>query len=516
VLLRNSTLFLFAFLAGTTFAQDKFLDSLKLALKNAGHDTTRCEILNALAETASDEEWPVFNEQLLKLAEKNAYLHEKGPVRIFYLRHLSAAYNNKGILHDNRGDLQKGLEYYYKSLKIAGEINDKEGVAYTLNNIGFIYRKQGDIPNALEFYHKSLKIRESLGDKQGIEMSLNNIGAINFHVGDLPRALEYYQKSLKISEEIQSLSGIATAYNNIGRTYSLMGEAKTHPDSLSSQKCLFQRALLYYEKSLGLLEKLNARPQLAAALGNIGFILERQGKMNEALDHYYRSLKIREDINDPEGVANANTNIAYTLYKQGKTGEALLHATRGLKLAQQLGYPENIKSAAGVLKLIYVRQNKFREAFQLYELEICMRDSVSNEVTKKATIKKQFQYQYEKKASQDSVKSAEEQKVKNALLDAQQAQLNQEKTQRFALYGGLLLFVGFGGFIFNRFRVSQKQKRIIEKQKEEVDVAYEKLHQKNKEVLDSIYYARRIQRCLLTNERSIAKMLERLKGEINL
>ncbi|MBK7666960.1 MAG: hypothetical protein IPJ32_06130 [Sphingobacteriaceae bacterium] len=36
------------------------IDSLKLALKNAKHDTVRCNILNTLAETASDEEWPAF------------------------------------------------------------------------------------------------------------------------------------------------------------------------------------------------------------------------------------------------------------------------------------------------------------------------------------------------------------------------------------------------------------------------------------------------------------------------
>ena len=136
----------------------------------------------------------------------------------------------------------------------------------------------------------------------------------------------------------------------------------------------------------------------------------------------------------------------------------------------------------------------------------------SNSQTKQASIKKHFQYEYEKKAAADSVKHAEEQKVKNALLKAQQAQLKQEKTQRVALYGGLVLVIAFSGFVFNRFRVTQKQKVIIEQQKVLVDEAFAQLEEKNKEVMDSIHYAKRIQTALMPNEKYIEKTLNKLNN----
>jgi len=43
-----------------------------------------------------------------------------------------------------------------------------------------------------------------------------------------------------------------------------------------------------------------------------------------------------------------------------------------------------------------------------------------------------------------------------------------------------------------------------------VDKAYDELHEKNKEVMDSIYYARRIQTALITNEKYIENSLNRL------
>ena len=146
----------------------------------------------------------------------------------------------------------------------------------------------------------------------------------------------------------------------------------------------------------------------------------------------------------------------------------------------------------------------------MYELEIKMGDSINNEDTKKASIKKQLQYHYEKQAAADSVKNAEEQKIKDAQLMAQSASLKQEKTQRYALYAGLVLIVGFLVFVFNRFRITQRQKKIIEKQKQLVDEAFEKLEEKQKEIMDSIHYAKRIQKALMTSEFLIGKFLKKL------
>ena len=139
-----------------------------------------------------------------------------------------------------------------------------------------------------------------------------------------------------------------------------------------------------------------------------------------------------------------------------------------------------------------------------------MRDSVNNQETKKASIKSQLKYEYEKQAAADSVKHAQAQKVKDAQLRAQNASLKQQKTQRYVLYGGLLLVVGILIFMINRFRITQRQKALIQKQKVFVDEAYEKLHEKNKEVLDSIHYAQRIQKALITSEKYIDKQLNKL------
>ena len=114
-----------------------------------------------------------------------------------------------------------------------------------------------------------------------------------------------------------------------------------------------------------------------------------------------------------------------------------------------------------------------------------------------------MQYVFVKKQMADSVKTVEEKKVAAA-------ELRSEKNKRYSLYGGLFLVLAFAGFIFNRFRVTQRQKKIIESQKEIVEEQKIIVEEKNKDILDSIHYARRIQRSLLPTEIYIDKNFKRL------
>jgi hypothetical protein len=107
-----------------------------------------------------------------------------------------------------------------------------------------------------------------------------------------------------------------------------------------------------------------------------------------------------------------------------------------------------------------------------------------------------MKFNFEKKTIADSIKVAADKKIN-------MAQLKQEKTQRYSLYGGLLLVVLFALFMVQRFRLTNKQKKIIEVQKHVIE-------EKQKEMLDSIHYAKRIQRALLTSEKYIQRKMKEL------
>ncbi len=446
------------------FAQN--IDSLKLALKNAKHDTTRIKLRNDIGEAGliyRISYWDSLANDSKKLLEKNemSTARTKNKEKVFYLKYLSSSLNNLGVMYDNLGDIKKALDYYHKSLKIYEELKDKQGVAVTLNNIGFLYGNQGDLPKSLDYFQRSLKLNEEIKDENGIAQCLNNIGTTYHDTRQTKIALTYYFRSLKLYEEIKDERGIAFALNNIGTYY------------------------------------------------------KDQNDMPNALNYFQRSLKVAEDINHKQGIAYSTNVIASTLLKNGRVKEAKKYALRSLDFAKEVGYPDNINRAAVTLKEIFKKQNNYKNAFDMYELEIIMRDSINNEATKKASIQKQFQYEYEKQAAADSIKNAEEQKVKNAQLTAQKAELKQEKTKSYALYGGLALVIIFAGFMVNRFRVTNKQKQVIElkeieTQKQNEIITHQKkvVEEKHKEITDSINYAERIQRSFLATTEMLDQHLK--------
>jgi hypothetical protein len=65
--------------------------------------------------------------------------------------------------------------------------------------------------------------------------------------------------------------------------------------------------------------------------------------------------------------------------------------------------------------------------------------------------------------------------------------------------------------MFRRFRISQKQKNIIEEQKLLVESQKYIVEEKQKEILDSIRYAKRIQESLLPTETYIDRNIRKLK-----
>ena len=468
-------------------AQNKEIDSLKLALQNSNNDTLKANILSALTSIAPDGEWEDYNDLLKNLCEDKIKTLPKTQIDFkTYQKYYAASLDNLGLIYSNKSDLPKAMEYFREGLKIQEEIGDKSGIATSLNGIGVVYDSQGNIPKALEYYSKSLKIKEEIGDKYGIAYCLQNLGYMYNADGDNTKALEYYTKSLKMQTEIGNKHGIGLSLNGIGFIYYKQGD--------------LAKAMEYHTKSLKIKEEIGDKEGVATSLSNIGAIYEKQGNDRQSMEYHIRSLKIREEAGYMEGIASSLNNIAKLYIKLGDTLKALEYYTKSLKVAQQIGYPDIVKSVSETLFKLYKKRGNTKLALQNHELYITMRDSLQNEENTKVMVKQQMQYEFDKKQIADSLKIVEERQI-SAL------KFEQEKTQRYILYGGLALVLLFAGFMYNRFKVTQKQKIIIEAKEKQTQLQNEIIgeqkrlvEEKHKEITDSINYAERIQRSFMASK----------------
>lgn len=357
------------------------LDSLELALKTASHDTVRIKILGVLAENCD-------NADILKYAGPQKALCEKAIAAKlepseFYLSNLASAINNTGYYYSKTGEPSKALDNYKLAYKAYENIHDSINAAYALNNIAFIYNNQGDVSTALEYFYKNLKLQEAIRDTAGIAYSLNNIAFVFVNQKDYKNASDYFLRSLKMFESRQDKKGIAMVYGNIGLINTYQGHTS--------------QALEYYKKSLSLYEALHDNFGVSSELSSIGTEYAKAGKDSLAVDYFKRALAVAEQSQVKNVQAYALTALARILFKRDDIKTAKEYTTRSLQLAQGLGNPKDIQNAAGLLKEIYTRENNYKDAFDMYALEVKMKDSILNETNRKDAITKNLQYQYEKK-----------------------------------------------------------------------------------------------------------------------
>ncbi|MDZ4665832.1 MAG: tetratricopeptide repeat protein [Bacteroidota bacterium] len=351
--------------------------------------------------------------------------------------------------------------------------------------LGEIYFSKNRLAEALENFHLSLKYAVEINDIRLKANCVNNIGIIYNRNGNLTKCISYIEECLKLRLQINDSSGLALTYNNLGFFYQLKGDYKNAPGLII--------------KAVQIQEKINDKQGLGYSLQNLSKVYYHNGDLDSAFIFVARSLKTREEVNDKRGIAESLVEMAKIKLDKKEYAESEKYAYRALSIAKETKHITTTRGAAEILYKLYKSKNNLAGALQMHELFVLMKDSFSNERNRKSSLQKELQIAYDKKLATDSIKQQEANKVKDAQIMAQESELKQEKTMKFVLYGGSILLLLFGGFMFNRFKVTSKQKNIIENQQKLTEIQNALLAEKQKEILDSITYAENIQRTLIAN-----------------
>ena len=266
---------------------------------------------------------------------------------------VASSYNNLGSVYSKKGNYDKALEYYIKSLDIVSEKSSLAPVSY--NNIGTIYLDKGDYDRALEYLQKALSIRRQALEEENTEIArfYNNIGLVYKGKGDYDQALEFFQKSLSINLRLFGEENIFVAddFNNIGTVY--------------SHKADYDQAIKYYEKSLSANLKIlgENHQDVAGNYINIGIIYWRKGDYEKALEIHHKSLAILLGLfnEDNNTVAQNYMYIGNAYRDKGDYEQALEYIGKSLSIRQKLFGEKNPDVAESYLNIarVYERQNNF-------------------------------------------------------------------------------------------------------------------------------------------------------------
>lgn len=403
------------------------------------------------------------------------------------LKDQATALNNSAYIYDKRGENDKALELYEKSLNIREQLDEKKDIANSLNNIGALYNAIGDVSLALEYYNRALRIQEKIGDFKNLAITINNIGYIYNNNEEVDKALKYYHRAAEIQDSIRDFNYLPVSLNNIAGVYKKLNKK--------------QLALEYYHKSLKIYEEIGSKLGKSLVYNNIGQIYHHENKYEEALEYYQRSLDYAIEINNPNRQTVTYLNIGNIYFVKNEITKSKEYIEKSLKIAQEAGYPERIRNSAGRLSIVYEADGMYKQALAMEKLFRKMNDSINNTQVKKSVAQQEARYKYEKQ------KIADDLEHQKAMI----VEKEEREKQRYIIYSiivGLILLVLFTAFIFNRWRITKRQKSVIEKQKLLVDQARNQLEIQNKEITDSIVYAKRIQNAILPSNKVLSSHLE--------
>ena len=372
---------------------------------------------------------------------------------------------NIGIVFWLKGELPKALEKYQEGLKIQLEINDSTGAAGTYVNVGNVYLYQSDFPHALESYQKGQSIYEKVNDLTGIASCVSNIGAIYNHLKLYDKAISNYQKGADLFFQINKKSKAAIALNGIGVIY--------------SNKKEFEKAITYYKKALALDEETKDDKGITYSLIYIGDGLMTLKKYEESREALLRSLKISETLGDKTAIISDLSHLGSVSVSLKEYKKAEDYLNQSLKLATENDAKAELQSVYKYLSELYRQTNRPGPAFDFFKMFTELHDSANDEEHTSELTQNQMQYEFDK---QKEISKIEQNKID---LE-KEAELKHQKLIRNSFVTGSALLLILAFVIYKSLRQKNKANIEISKQKEIIQ-------EKNKDITDSINYAKRIQ-----------------------
>lgn len=429
-------------------------DSLLAVVNGSGNDTMKVKALNQLG---------LNYYQQADLGRSQRYLNEAlvKSQRMGYKRGIAISSALLGSVMMAKNDNAMALRYNFKSLEVYRSINDTTCLNYlnNLNNVATVYKQLGIYNKSLEYYLRALNICEKTNKDEIIIFLNNNIASIYNSKSEYDKAITYYTTAFNMAQKSEdTLSNYPNIFFGFGDIY-------------FSKKDL-DKSLSYYKRFLNIGEAIGDSSYMCSANIGIADVYKSQGKFDTAIKYLNQSLLFKDD----ERNATAHLSLGEIYMAQKNYKSSSINLNNSLQLGKKIQFKEIICNTYKNLYRLDSCTNNCTNAIEHHKLYIAYRDSMYNLESEKKMVATELNYNFDKEKS--LIKFQQEQKdIRNNMIITGVVIL-------------LLLITIICFIVYRGYLNKNKAHKIISYQKHLVD-------EKQKEILDNITYAKRIQSAVL-------------------
>jgi serine phosphatase RsbU (regulator of sigma subunit) len=342
---------------------------------------------------------------------------------------------------------------------------------------------EGEYIKTSQLLFPALDISDSLNDNPGRLRALNSIGNLYAHQNQYAEAARYYERALTIAKVLNNRVRQGVIMGNLGNIYYMQSQGK--PDYLKKSES-------YYLQALKIAKEEDQPYRALSAINNLSMVYADMKNPEKALELCDSAMVFILANND-------SADMVYTLANYGRIyrdkldfKKAIEYYDRQLDISTRLNNRDLMADAYRSLAICYNEIGDYKKAYDYQVLHTNLADTLVN------TSNTEIINDLKNKITNERIQSENDQlKQKNEIGDLRNSRQN---LFLGISIGGILLLGAFAFLLFNRARVKEEANKTLGHQN--LVIA-----QKNKDITDSINYARRIQESLLASEETMKKFL---------
>ena len=304
---------------------------------------------------------------------------------------------------------------------------------------------------------------------------LNKIAYLFWENESSVDAVNYFKQSIEINKEIGNVNALQAIYTNIGTIY--------------SDERMYTEAIEYFNKSLELNRKSGKKRNIWENLINIALANGEQNKFNEAIEILNEAYSIAMELNDIK-LMRTCLGMLYPYYDNiGNRDKSIEYFNKFSALDKKLQQQ--------AMSEVEQEAHQARVEKQQTEKKLKQTADTLQEISQLADIRQQ---QIENLNLQRELEQREQ-----ALKERER--IAKQKTRRIIISAviGVLLIILL--IIYVNYKRNKKINIILAKQNKEISDQRDIIEQANKNIKNSINYAKRIQKALLPPRENLNELI---------
>jgi PAS domain S-box-containing protein len=178
---------------------------------------------------------------------------------------------NVGNVYHSLDLLEASIKCYERALEISRKLSDELSTGYNLGNIGFVLQKMGKYGEARQTMLQAKLVLEKINDTLGLADLYNNLGNVCLLIHDDDEGLKHLQQSLLKATSIHHLRGMAEANRSYGRYFYKQKD--------------FPRAIRFFETALTHAEEMGELAVIVKLLNELTESYESSGDYKTAMSY---------------------------------------------------------------------------------------------------------------------------------------------------------------------------------------------------------------------------------------